>query len=188
MVNTFRRSEGSPPSRATLCAASLYPVGSVLDPDHEANPFASAARLRGRRAHSPCGVGANRPSGSAPPRIIDGHSGKSERTPNRLFEFPRRPPQAGWRNAKPAGISPTVTMRQNAMSSFRASATIIFVLRAAAGPSVRARYHWASCTVLLEPQEAPGKLGSSRASPGHCPDFANPLSRRREPLLILERR
>jgi hypothetical protein len=32
-----------------------------------------------------------------------------------------------------------VTMRQNAMSSLRASATIIFVLRAAAGPSVRTR-------------------------------------------------
>ena len=62
------------------------------------------------------------------------------RTPNCLFEFPR-PAQAGCRNAKPAGISPTETMRQNAMSSFRASATIIFVLRAAGGPSVRTRRH-----------------------------------------------
>jgi hypothetical protein len=66
----------------------LYPVGSVLDPDHEAT-IRFGGKAPRRRAHSPCGVGANRPSGSAPPRIIDGHSGKSERTPNCLFEFPR---------------------------------------------------------------------------------------------------
>jgi hypothetical protein len=45
------------------------------------------------------------------------------------------------RNMTPSGISPVVAMRQSAMSSFRASATII-VLRVPLRPSVaRARKH-----------------------------------------------
>ena len=152
----------------------------MLDPDHEATiRFGSKAPRR--RAHSPCGIGANRPSGSPPPRIIDGQSGKSEWTPNCLFRFPRRPAQAGCRNAKPAGISPTVTMRQNAMSSLRASATIIFVFRAAAGPSVRARYHWASALSFWNRRKRQASWIKPRLTRA-LPDFANPLSRRREPL------
>src|SRR5271167_4273392 len=84
----IQKIRGEPAVAGNTCAASLYPVGSVLDPDHEAT-IRFGGKAPRRRAHSPCGVGANRPSGSAPPRIIDGHSGKSERTPNCLFEFPR---------------------------------------------------------------------------------------------------
>jgi hypothetical protein len=57
-------------------------------------------------------------------------------------------------------------MRQNAMSSFRASATIIFVLRAAAGLSVPRAVPLGERTVLLEPQEAPGKLDQAAPHPG----------------------
>src|SRR5215468_12490508 len=47
------------------------------------------------------------------------------------------------RNTTPCGTSPLVTRRQRAMSSLRASATII-VLRVLARPSaVRAANHWA---------------------------------------------
>jgi hypothetical protein len=151
----IQKTRGEPAGAGNTCAAPLYPVGSVLDPEATIRFGSKAPR---RRAYSPCGVGANRPSGSPPPRIIDGHSGKSERTPNSLFEFPRRTAQVGCRNAKPTGISPTVTMRQNAMSSFRASATIIFVLRAAAGPSVRARYHRASA-LLRHRERGPSFAG-----------------------------
>jgi len=45
------------------------------------------------------------------------------------------------RSATPRGTSPVVTMRQSAMSSLRASTTIIFVLRAPLAPSVRSRNH-----------------------------------------------
>src|ERR1700691_4259973 len=72
-------------------------------------------------------------------------------------------------------------MRQNAMSSFRASATIIFVLRAAAGPSVRARYHWASALSFWNRRKRQASWIKPRLTRA-LPDFANPLSRRREPL------
>jgi hypothetical protein len=49
--------------------------------------------------------------------------------------------QATCRSTTPRGTSPVVTMRQSAMSSLRASATIIFVLRAPLAPSVRLRNH-----------------------------------------------
>src|SRR5262249_50072422 len=49
--------------------------------------------------------------------------------------------QAAARNTTPTGISPVMTKRHSAISSFRASATIIVVLRTPFGPSVRPRYH-----------------------------------------------
>src|SRR5207245_2539614 len=51
---------------------------------------------------------------------------------------------AAGRNSTPSGTSPVVTRRHSAISSLRASATIIVVLRAPLGPSVRVRYHCAS--------------------------------------------
>src|ERR1700728_3339880 len=42
----IQRIQGEPAVAGKTCAASLYPVGSVLDPDQEAT-IASAARLRG---------------------------------------------------------------------------------------------------------------------------------------------
>jgi hypothetical protein len=83
------------------------------------------------------------------------------------------PAQADCRNVKPAGISPTVTMRQNAMSSFRASATIIFVFRAAAGPFVRARYHWASALPFWNRRKRQASWVKPRLTRA-LPDFANP--------------
>src|SRR4029077_707986 len=47
------------------------------------------------------------------------------------------------RSATPTGISPIVTSRHRAISSFRASATIIVLLRFPAASSVRPRYHCA---------------------------------------------
>ena len=44
---------------------------------------------------------------------------------------------AAVRNSTPSGTSPVVTRRHSAISSLRASATIIVVLRAPLGPSVR---------------------------------------------------
>ena len=44
----------------------------------------------------------------------------------------------------PSGTSPVVTRRHSAINSLRASATIIVVLRARLGPSVRDLNHCAS--------------------------------------------
>src|SRR5208337_2596053 len=51
---------------------------------------------------------------------------------------------AAGRSSTPSGTSPVVTRRHSAISSLRASATIIVVLRAPLGPSVRVRYQRAS--------------------------------------------
>src|SRR5262249_12491966 len=56
---------------------------------------------------------------------------------------------AAGRNSTPSGTSPVVARRHSAISSLRASATIIVVLRAPLGPSVRVRYHRASALSLL---------------------------------------
>lgn len=57
------------------CAATLYSVRSVLDPDHEAS-IRFGGKAPRRRAHSPEGIEARFLFGSPPPRIIDGQSGK----------------------------------------------------------------------------------------------------------------
>ncbi len=58
-----------------------------------------------------------------------------------LVQFVYGAGQSAGRSTTPLGTSPLVTMRQSAMSSLRASATIIFVLRAPLGPSVLLRNH-----------------------------------------------
>jgi len=127
-------------------AATLYSVGSVLDPDHEAVIRFDGEAPR-RRAHSADGIEAMELFGSPPPRlVIDGQSRKRDWAP-KLCVCVLRPPnraQAAARNTTPTGISPVMTKRHSAISSFRASATIIVVLRTPFGPSVRARYHCAS--------------------------------------------
>src|SRR4051794_12296541 len=51
------------------------------------------------------------------------------------------------RSETPSGISPVVAMRQSAISSLRASATIIVLRVAPRASAVRARYHCASARV-----------------------------------------
>ena len=65
---------------------------------------------------------------------------------NRLFSLlvEQAHGQAGWRSTTPSGSSPAVTIRHSAITSLRASATIIVVLRAPFAPSVRSRNHRAS--------------------------------------------
>ena len=131
---------------AVTRAATLYSVGSAWDPDHEAIiRFGSEAPRQW--AHSADGIKAIGSFGSPPPRIsVDGcpsqcrqpSKGKSSLNSDGSDCFGYR---AIERNVTPTGTSPMVTKRQSAISSLRASATIIFVLRLAAGPSVRDRYH-----------------------------------------------
>ena len=119
-----------------ITLAYLYAVGRQ-DPNHDAimriESEAPRWRLhssRRRKVH----VQQRRP----PPRIGIG-PGRCHLNPKRCVVVSLL--HAAGRNMTPSGISPVVAMRHSAMSSFRASATII-VLRVPLRPSVaRARNH-----------------------------------------------
>src|SRR5256714_3933578 len=108
--------------------------------------YASAGKAPRRRVHSPSGIAAIAVFGLPPPRIVTGylaHQTQSGAEPVCPFSF-WSVAHAADRNSTPSGTSPVVTKRHSAISSLRASATIIVVLRAPLGPSVRVRYHRAS--------------------------------------------
>ena len=134
----FKRSEGSLPGGADHCATTLYAVDH-RDPNHDA-VIRIGGEAPGRRAHS-----TGRLSDHVPTRVTT--TSGFDRLPTR----PRlstsetlcllSPCVQATRRMTPSGISPVVAMRQSAMSSFRASATII-VLRVPLRPSAaRARNH-----------------------------------------------
>src|SRR5580700_8525952 len=84
--------------------------------------------------------------------------------------------------APPAGTSPVVTRRHSAISSLRASATIIVVLRAPLGPSVRVRYQRASALSFWNTRKRQGNWISPRRTRA-LPALASPFSRRFKPLV-----
>lgn len=81
--------------------------------------------------------------GTPPPRIVIGGSSDDDAELERSFAIlpGSRSHEAG-RSTMPSGVTPVVTRRHSAMSSLRASATII-VLRVPRVFSVRCRYHLA---------------------------------------------
>ena len=84
---------GARPLGAKHRAATLYSVGSVLDPDHEAVIRFDGEAPR-RRAHSADGIEAMELFGSPPPRlVIDGQSRKRDWAP-KLCVCVARPPTA----------------------------------------------------------------------------------------------
>src|SRR3954465_5709217 len=83
--------------------------------------------------------------GSPLPRIVVGAQRVVPRqAPIGVFLFPCH---VAARSEIPSGISPVVAMRQSAISSFLASATIILLRVAPRALAVRARYH---CARALE--------------------------------------
>jgi hypothetical protein len=77
------------------------------------------------------------------------------------------------RNTTPCGTSPLVTNRQRAMSSLRASATII-VLRVLARPSaVRAANHWARALFFWNLTKR--QASWIRCGRGHCQPAQDPV-------------
>jgi len=85
-------------ARSKHRAATLYSVGSVLDPDHEAVIRFDGEAPR-RRAHSADGIEAMELFGSPPPRlVIDGQSRKCDWAPKLCVCAPRPPnPRSGRR-------------------------------------------------------------------------------------------
>ena len=109
----------------------------VLGPDHEAiirfggvAPRQRAHSVEWFNDHVPARVTttSDRQFGSAPNSSV-------------VMLVPVNPFQPAGRKTTPSSISPVVTKRQSAMSSLRASATIIVVLRRPLWPSVRLRNH-----------------------------------------------
>jgi hypothetical protein len=181
------RHSGTYPRGACHWAQSITSRPCIrLDPrwtqDHEA-----PIRFDGeapRRPHSSDGIEAGVLLGSPPPRvIIDRQSAKRDRAPNDVIPLldDQAAAQAVCRNATPAGISPVSTMRHSAMSSFRASATIIVVLRAPVAPSVRARYHSVSTLSFWNLRNRQASWIRPRRTRA-LPALASPFSRRLEPL------
>src|ERR1700751_6132388 len=109
--------------------------------------YASAGKAPRRRVHSLSGIAAIAGCGLPPPRIIIGypaHQARPGAEPCLSFLGLESVAHGAGRNATPAGTAPVVTRRHRAISNLRASATIIVVLRAPLGPSVRVRYQRAS--------------------------------------------
>ena len=146
MVRVFWLIRGEPAVGRVSRAATLYSVGSMSDPDHEA-----AIRFSGEaprwRAHSGLGFEAMTVFGSPPSRIMISDLCANARRVPKLGVIPllfdHMVQATAVRSATPTGISPIVTSRHRAISSFRASATIIVLLRFPATSSVRPRYHCA---------------------------------------------
>ena len=120
---------------------------TYVDPDHEA---ADALRLRGSGWWTHSRYGTCRAM-----RLLGRHhlgsgagTGPAALDAGRPVCQPPSPAQAAGRSTIPSGTSPVVARRQRAISSFRASATIIVVLRAPLMPEVRSMYHWASALFL----------------------------------------
>jgi hypothetical protein len=140
-----KQTEGSLPLRARTRAAPLYSVGPMRGPDHEAI-IRFGGKAPRRRAHS------NERFDDHVPARVTTTSARHRSARQGSFRAGRsetlcacahclRGAYAACRSTTPCGTSPVVTMRQSAMSSLRASATIIFVLRAPLAPSVSVRNH-----------------------------------------------
>src|SRR5258708_22439682 len=150
--------------------------------------YASAGKAPRRRVHSPSGIAAIAEFGLPPPRIVIGylaHQTQSAAEPRLSFlvleccslEFAH----AAGRNSTPSGTSPVVTRRHSAIRSLRAPATIIVVLRAPLGPSVRVRYHCASALSFWNIRKRHANWISPRRTRA-LPALARPFSRRFKPL------
>ena len=130
-----RRSRASDP-RGTLLRAPLRRRTLVFgwvacDPDHDA-VIRIGSRVPGRQAHSVGRHESQEQERVAPPRTDHGRTGKALRSGPR----PRGTQAVGLR-ATPSGTSPWVTKRHKAISSLRASATIMVLRSSRRPPAVR---------------------------------------------------
>src|SRR5580700_4426121 len=130
--------------------------------------YASAGKAPRRRVHSLSGIAAIAGCGLPPPRIVIGypaHQAQSGAEPCLSFLVLESAAHSAGRSLTPSGTSPVVTRRHSAISSLRASATIIVVLRAPLGPSVPRAIPLRQRTIFLEHQEAPRQLDQPTSYP-----------------------
>ena len=139
-----RRSEGSSPSSADHRAASLYSVDWWVS-DHDA-AMRIGGEAPGGGPNLQHGVKTIGRVGSPPPRIVIGSQPRQRgRASETVFSCSVAAKlQATGCRTTPPGASPVVTKRHSAMSSLRASATIMVLRVPPRASAVRARYHCAS--------------------------------------------
>ena len=114
-----------------------------LDPDHDA-VVRIGGEVPGGGPFSRSASSAMFEYGFPPPRIVNSAvRRKPSTTPNGAEWSARsgKPFQPAGRKTTPSSVSPVVTKRQSAMSSLRASATIIVLRVPTRLSAVRARYH-----------------------------------------------
>ena len=93
------------------------------------------------------GISAMFEYGFPPPRIVNSAvalKSQRERRVGKWYARSGKPFQPAGRKMTPSSVSPVVTKRQSAMTSLRASATIIVLRVPIRLSAVRARYHNAS--------------------------------------------
>src|ERR1700736_2447981 len=144
-VPCLRRIRGELAIGAHLRATDLYAVGS-FDPDHDAVMRIGGEAPGGGPILSvgiKCHVRIRLPATSD--RQF-GSRAESQRAPNGAECYARsgKPFQDAGRKTTPSSGSPVVTKRQSAMTSLRASATIMVLRVPIRLSAVRARYHTAS--------------------------------------------
>jgi hypothetical protein len=106
---------------------------------------ASAAKLRAAGPFFSSALSAMFEYGFPPPRIVNSAVVlKSQRERRMVLSASGKPFQDAGRKTTPSSGSPVVTKRQSAMTSLRASATIIVLRVPIRLSAVRARYHSAS--------------------------------------------
>src|SRR4051812_22152100 len=148
---------GEPASAREPRAATLYSVGPAWGPDHEAAMRFSSEAPRHRASAAGC------------------------RNCIRVGNLRRGDHAAIARMRTPSGITPVVTIRHIAMSSLRARATIMVVLRAPCLPSVRVRYHCANALSFWNRRNRQASWIRPRRTRA-LPALAKPFSRRLAPL------
>src|SRR6266481_4590308 len=145
-VPCLRRIRGELAIGAHLRATDLYAVGS-FDPDHDAVMRIGGEAPGGGPILS-VGISARFEYGFPPPRIVNSAVVlKSQRERRMVLSgmlVPVSPFQDAGRKMTPSSGSPTVTKRHSAMTSLRASATIMVLRVPIRLSAVRARYHNAS--------------------------------------------
>jgi len=140
----WRSSIALAPKRQRRSALASLQKGQFANSDR--HPEVSRA-APGGGANLPVGIRASSNHGFPPPRIVNSAvRRKPARAPNSsvVMLVPVNPFQPAGRKTTPSSVWPVVTKRQSAMSSLRASATIIVLRVPARRSAVRAWYHRAS--------------------------------------------
>jgi len=127
------------PKRQRRSALASLQKGQFANSDR--HPEVSRA-APGGGANLPVGIRASSNHGFPPPRIVN--SAVRRKASARRIARSGKPFQPAGRNTTPSSVWPVVTKRQSAMSSLRASATIIVLRVAPRRSAVRVWYHRAS--------------------------------------------
>jgi hypothetical protein len=160
---------GEPARARDPRAATLYSVGPAWVRTMK-QPCASVAGLRGS---GPILTSVLQPDHGntrvPPPRIVlsvpSRERGRAPKLCSCLPLFPADQMATG-RNRTPSGIAPVVTILHIAMSSLRARATIMVILRAPFVPPVTAAIPLRQSTVVLEPKKPPSQLDQASSHAG----------------------